>query len=82
MSEIDERRRLYDEDKEIPVWLRWAFVTINRVGFPIVAFVMMWYLCNVSITKVTNSLEQNTLVLLEVRDTLSRVEPNYKHGEP
>lgn len=71
--DLEERRRVYDEDKEIPVWLRWTFVTINRVGFPIVAFLLMFWMCTEAITKVTASVEQNTLVLLEVRDTLARI---------
>ena len=69
---------MYDEDKEIPPWLKWAFITINRVGFPIVAFLMMWKLCTDSISKVNISLQQNTIVLMEVRDTLARVSERIK----
>jgi hypothetical protein len=66
MSELD--------DEPIPRWLKWLFITINRVGFPIVAFILMWYMCQISITKVVTSVEQNTVVLTEVRDTLVRME--------
>jgi len=69
---IEEHRRLYDEDQDIPRWLKWIFITINRVGFPIVAFVLMWYMSQVSITKVIASVDQNTVVLMEVKDALSR----------
>ena len=74
MNELDERRRLHDEDQDIPVWLRWTFVTINRVGFPIVAFLLMWYMAQVSITKVVVAVDQNTVVLSEVKAALGRVE--------
>jgi len=67
---IEEHRRVYDDDQDIPRWLKWVFVTINRVGFPIVAFILMWYMSQVSITKVISSLDQNTIVLMEVKDTL------------
>jgi hypothetical protein len=57
----------------IPNWLKWFFITINRVGFPIVAFLLMWKMCNDAIAKVNESVEQNTIVLMEVRDALVRV---------
>jgi hypothetical protein len=66
MSEMD--------DVEIPHWLKWVFITINRVGFPILAFLLMWKMCNESIAKVQVAIEQNTVVLMEVRDTLARME--------
>jgi len=71
---MGDRKEDEDDEKFIPTWLRWTFITINRVGFPIVAFLMMWYLCQVSIAKVITSVDQNTLVLFEVRDTLSRID--------
>jgi hypothetical protein len=73
---MGDRKEDEGEDVNIPTWLRYSFITINRIGFPIVAFLMMWYVCQVSIGKVVASVEQNTLVLLEVRDTLSRIAPS------
>ena len=62
---------MYDEDiEDIPRWLRWTFVAINRVGFPIVAFILMWYMCEISISKVVVSVNANTLVLTEVQSFL------------
>lgn len=60
-------------DDNIPSWLRWLFISINRVGFPIVAFVLMWWMAQVSISKVVGSVAENTLVLTEVRDELQRM---------
>jgi hypothetical protein len=78
MSDLDERRRIYDEDRDIPTWLKWTFAAINRIGFPIVAFLLMWKLCTDSIAKIDGSLQQNTVVLMEVRDTISRVSDRIK----
>lgn len=69
---IPENRRDYDEDRDIPRWLKWTFIAINRVGFPIVAFILIWYTQNVTAVKMVASIEQNTLVLMEVRDAISR----------
>lgn len=63
-------------EDNIPSWLKWIFITINRVGFPIVAFILMWYMCQISITKVITSVDQNTVVLSVVKDTLARLELN------
>jgi hypothetical protein len=79
MSMIEEHRRTYDEDKDIPVWLKWTFTAINRIGFPIVAFILMWYMCEISIARVVGTVEQNTVVLLKVSDTLNRMEFNGRH---
>jgi hypothetical protein len=61
-------------DEEIPRWLKWFFITVNRVGFPVVAFVLMWYICQVSIAKVVVSVDQNTIVLMGLKDALMRIE--------
>jgi len=58
-----EGRRNYDEDLEIPRWLKWVFVSINRVGFPVVAFFCIWYLVTVSLKEMTNSLNRQSISL-------------------
>lgn len=67
---LTEHRREYDEDRDIPPWLKWTLASINRVGFPIVAFILMWWMTSNSISKVTEALNQNTLVLMEVKEAL------------
>lgn len=59
----EERRREYDEDQDIPRWLKWTFTAINRVGFPVVAFFFMWYLSTVSLKKFSDALERQSLSL-------------------
>jgi len=60
------------EDNEIPKWLKWSFIAINRVGFPVVAFALMWYMCEVSVKANTGAIAANTVILIEVRDALNR----------
>jgi hypothetical protein len=70
----EEHRRSYDADVEIPRWLKWTFSAIDRVGFPIVAFGLMWWMASNSMNKIVVAVEQNTIVLMEVKDTLMRLD--------
>lgn len=60
---INESRSNRDEDTDIPSWLRWTFISINRVGFPVVAFFFMWYMSTVSLRKITDTMEKQSLSL-------------------
>ena len=40
----------------IPNNIKVLFTIINRVGFPIVAFLLMFYVCYTSLAKMTDSL--------------------------
>ena len=60
---IPENRRSYDDDNDIPKWLKWIFIAINRVGFPVVAFFFMWYMSSVSMKSMTLALEKQSLDL-------------------
>lgn len=51
------------EDGEIPSWLKWTFVAINRVGFPVVAFFFMWYITSVSLKSMTQAIDKQSLSL-------------------
>jgi hypothetical protein len=64
------------EDDDIPNWLKWTFITINRVGFPIVAFLLMYWMYRDGQMRLTAAVEANTIVLSEVKDALVRVENN------
>ena len=68
-----EHRCQYDDEQSIPKWLRWIFTSIDRVGFPIVAFGLMWYMCQISMSKLILSVEQNTAVLTELRSALKNI---------
>lgn len=73
MSPHEEHRRVYEDEQNIPLWLKWVFVSINRVGFPIVAFILMWYMCQISIAKVIAAVEQNTVVLVQIQTVLAHM---------
>lgn len=60
---IHEHSRESDEDDDIPRWLRWTFIAINRVGFPIVAFFFMWYFATVSMKKLSDNMDRQSTSL-------------------
>lgn len=57
---------------DIPRWLKWTFIAINRVGFPIVAFGLMYYMCETAVKANTEAISANTIILMQVRDSLNR----------
>lgn len=61
----DNEGELYshERDSEIPSWLNWSFIAINRVGFPIVAFFLMCYYANVSQRKLSEALDRQSASL-------------------
>jgi hypothetical protein len=55
-----------DELNDIPRWLKWVMTFIDRVGFPILAFLLMWYM-------VTTTIDKNTLALNNLVQSQNRV---------
>ena len=50
-------------DSEIPKAMKLTMIFIDRVGFPTMAFLLMAYMCFVTLAKVTGALNENTKVL-------------------
>lgn len=73
----EERRRSYDENEDIPRWLRWTFIAINRVGFPVVAFFFMWYISSVSMRSMTTAIGRQSL---DLETLIVTVNANHSEG--
>lgn len=71
---ITESRSSRDDDNDIPPWLRWTFVAINRVGFPVVASIFMGYLC-IQETKAINRMA------LSVEALEIKIDANHSEGK-
>ena len=56
---------------DIPQFLKIMMVFIDRVGFPILAFILMFFLSYSSLGKMTEAIEKNSIALshLEVSNT-------------
>jgi hypothetical protein len=59
---------------DIPQVLKIVMVFIDRVGFPVLAFILMFYLSYSGLGKMTTAIESNTLALSK----LDGVNANYQ----
>lgn len=64
------------EDDPIPRWLKWTLSAINRCGFPIMAFIGMWYFAVVSLDRINRSIMMQTSMLQTLISTM-----NERHEE-
>jgi hypothetical protein len=53
-------------DMELPSFLKMIMVFIDRVGFPVLAFILMFYMAFVSLGKITVVMDKNATVLTEL----------------
>lgn len=54
------------EAQDMPSYLRWSMTFINRIGFPAVAFLIMAYMCFVTIDKQRMASEAQTRAIIEL----------------
>lgn len=69
-----EHTRQSDLQADMPKFLRWAMVFIDRLGFPIFAFLLMCYIVFVGMKNITESLTQNTQVLAALVTKIDRID--------
>lgn len=55
--------------EDIPKYLKVLMNFIDRIGFPILAFLMMFWVAYTSLDKMSKSLEKNTSVLERITTT-------------
>ena len=59
------------ELRTVPEWLKYAMAFIDRVGFPVMAFLLMFYLCFRTLTDNTTVLTEVNKALVALNATLS-----------
>ena len=73
---MNDRNGLTDDQKfgAIPQWMRFIMIFIDRVGFPILASIFLFYLAVVQnqkfsevIEKMTKALSENTVALVTMK---------------
>lgn len=52
----------------IPQWLKMVMVFIDRVGFPILAFIAMSFVAFITIEKTTKAINDNTIALAQINE--------------
>lgn len=50
---------------DVPKTLKLIMLFIDRVGFPVLAFILMFFMSYTSLAKVTKAMEENTKALVE-----------------
>lgn len=50
---------------DVPKWMKLIMLFIDRVGFPVLAFCLMFYMSYVSLSKATDAISENTKALTE-----------------
>lgn len=71
---IHENRMNDKELSELPKTLRMIMIFIDRVGFPVMAFLLMFYLC-------FKTLRENTEAILQVRDVMTTLNVHLQNHE-
>ena len=60
----------YDDSENslfaIPGWMKLMMVFIDRVGFPVLAFILMFYMAFTGVGKMTTAMERNAVALTEL----------------
>jgi hypothetical protein len=54
------------EDFPMPVWFKVLSAFINRVGFPIAAFLIMWWMCYQTIPRLTEAMLEMKVTMVGV----------------
>ena len=52
---------------DVPRWLKLVMLFIDRVGFPALAFILMFWMANCSMTEMTKALKDMSFVLNEFK---------------
>jgi hypothetical protein len=47
----------YERNSDIPNWLKWSLTAFNRAGFPALAFLLITYICFVTLKDQTRAIE-------------------------
>lgn len=46
----------HERNNDLPEWLRWSLVLFDRAGFPALAFVLITYICFVTMKEQTKAI--------------------------
>jgi hypothetical protein len=57
---------------DIPEWLKWGLAVFNRAGFPALAFILVCYICFVTIKEQTRAIDNFKYVLSEMTQAIDR----------
>lgn len=63
-----EHERLDDA----PKWLKWSLTVFNRAGFPTLAFMLITYICFITLKEQTKAIEDFKSVMVQMTMSIER----------
>lgn len=58
--------------EDVPAWIRWALTIYNRAGFPTLAFLLICYICFITIKEQTRAIEDFKNVIAQMTASIDR----------
>lgn len=62
----------HERQSDIPPWLRWGLNVFDRAGFPTMAFLLICYICFVTIKEQTKAIEDFKTVISSMTSSIDR----------
>lgn len=62
----------HERDNDIPNWVKWGLTIFNRAGFPALAFLLIAYICFVTLKDQTRAIEEFKNVMLQMTASIER----------
>lgn len=60
----------YERNADIPNWLKWGLTVFNRAGFPALAFILITYICFVTLKDQTQTIEQFKNIMVQMTSAI------------
>lgn len=62
----------HERTEDIPAWLRWSLTVFNRAGFPALAFMLIAYICFVTLKDQTKAIEDFRFTITAMTQAIER----------
>lgn len=62
----------HERSGDIPDWLKWSLAVFNRAGFPAFAFVVITYICFITLKDQTKAIDQFKDVMTQMTNSIDR----------
>lgn len=62
----------HERNTDIPSWLKWSLAVFDRAGFPTLAFLLITYICFVTLKNQTQAIEDFKNVMATMTQSIDR----------
>ncbi len=57
---------------DAPKWLKWTLTIYNRAGFPTLAFLLICYICFITLHGQTDAIQEFKVVMMQMTNSIQR----------